>query len=153
MWFGVETTFSITNKIAERGQNTDTYMYVCVTEWCYMEPFVVQLAVGGDRRSLYCIRQSCTAVQTSGHWDIVQSTSDGYRSMTPVQMTLSTALHISHDTVNRYHQQTFLLNFINFVYLFKGYTIKTKRSCNYASLCSTVGPQKVDLKLPKRSQK
>jgi len=37
--------------------------------------------------------ESCTAVETSGHWHLVQSTSDGYRSMTRVQMTLSTTSH------------------------------------------------------------
>jgi len=60
---------------------------------CYRDPLVVQLVLGGDSKSLYCIRESCTAVQTSGHWDVVQSTSDGYRSITRVQMMLSTAPH------------------------------------------------------------
>ena len=58
-----------------------------------MEPFVVQPALGGASKSLYCINESCTAVQTSGHCAVVQSTSDGYRSMTRDQIILSTESH------------------------------------------------------------
>jgi len=56
--------------VQQQGPTSECY-------WCYTEPFVVQLALGGESRSLYCISESRTAVQTSGHWDVVQSTSDG----------------------------------------------------------------------------